>query len=55
MEVNLNMSHKLLEIAGKICQLESEAETLVMSKQDPQQEKVGHVSLLFQGCIWHQP
>lgn len=46
-EVNLNMSHKLLEIAVKTCQVKREAETFVMSKQDPQQEEMGRVFLFF--------
>lgn len=43
--VNLNMSHKPLEVALKPCQVESEADTFVMSKQDPQREEMGHVCL----------
>lgn len=46
-EVNLNMSHKLLEIAVKTCQVEREAETFLMPKQDPQQEEMGRVFLFF--------
>lgn len=43
------MSHKPLEVAVKLCQVESEADTFVMSKQDPQREEMGHVCL-FSTC-----
>lgn len=45
--VNLNMSHTLLEVAVKPCQVESEADSFVMSKQDPQREEMGHVCLFL--------